>query len=694
MKGKYTLGEDIEIRIRNNGDVSYIYSQYYPACVNLKFYDGSQEARQVERLSKIVELPLGLFIIPEGTHCDIANESQIKPGEEVVLLTWQQKECIKDQWGCVESVLVKAGKYTIVGKFPQSKGSSDPNALSYEKGDESAAEWSFTIAQSEQAQIGSPDGSESSDYGLKSLMDDLGSAGATVEELTGPLSRHGFSVGGRRIAVNGETIHGYVFADASTADTEAAFVSPDGWTISVPLERGVIRETINEWLGPPHFYKKGRLIVVYIGDNTAVIDALEGVLGPQFAGERATSIPNSQPPVSIIDDMDPNECNLVHNINACDNELEVVSDSVYFPRQEPVNGERESMTALLIGELVQVTGCLRVNANHSDTSYLPVWPPDFTLSVEDNIIQVLDREGQVVARVGEEVYMDGGEIGSVVFLAEGVRESLPSDCPGPYWIVGDTVHEQITPIPNAEPPISIIDDMDPNECNLVHNINACFKDYPPTWTDEIPMDEDEYDEYMGVLTLALFDLKERLGLEHIGSLKLAELERMTWSNGSLGNPQPGMAYTQAEVPGFRMVLESDKESYTYHTSMDRVVFVGQELASDEEHSDTSQSPGMVEVLAPIESVEVLISESFPPQYMLVVVSGLPNGCVRFGSYDMTRDGDTIQVAVTNLQPADKSTVCTMIYGTVEHTIALGSDFESGKTYTVEVNGLTTTFVAQ
>ena len=151
MEDTYALGQDIEIKIRNQGTDSYVYSEYYPACQNLEFYDASQQARQLERLSGIVELPPGLFIVPEGTHCDIANESQIKPGAEVVLLTWGQRECVRDNWGCAESVPVRAGQYTIVGMFPESMGSSDPNALSFEKGDQTVAEWSFTIGPSEGA---------------------------------------------------------------------------------------------------------------------------------------------------------------------------------------------------------------------------------------------------------------------------------------------------------------------------------------------------------------------------------------------------------------------------------------------------------------------------------------------------------------------------------------------------------------
>ena len=38
------------------------------------------------------------------------------------------------------------------------------------------------------------------------------------------------------------------------------------------------------WVATPHFYKASGLIVLYVGDNTAVIDVLEAALGPQFAG--------------------------------------------------------------------------------------------------------------------------------------------------------------------------------------------------------------------------------------------------------------------------------------------------------------------------------------------------------------------------------------------------------------------------
>ena len=60
---------------------------------------------------------------------------------------------------------------------------------------------------------------------------------------------------------------------------------------------------------------------------------------------------------------------------------------------------------------------------------------------------------------------------------------------------------------------------------------------------------------------------------------------------------------------------------------------------------------MEETLAPIESVELSIAESFPPQYFLKVTSGLPSGCAQFKDHKVVRDGNNIAITVTNLQPA-------------------------------------------
>lgn len=100
------------------------------------------------------------------------------------------------------------------------------------------------------------------------------------------------------------------------------------------------------------------------------------------------------------------------------------------------------------------------------------------------------------------------------------------------------------------------------------------------------------------------------------------------------------------------------------------------------------------VEAPIESVDIAILESFPPQYLVVVRSGLPNGCAEFDRIELEgREGNTINVRVTNSMPAGDPP-CDLRYGIHDSSLNIGTDFVSGQTYTVDVNGTTKTFVAQ
>ena len=110
--------------------------------------------------------------------------------------------------------------------------------------------------------------------------------------------------------------------------------------------------------------------------------------------------------------------------------------------------------------------------------------------------------------------------------------------------------------------------------------------------------------------------------------------------------------------------------------------------------ERTHHPSLTQVPAPIESVEVLIMESSPPQYAVGVVSGLPDGCTTFGGYRLERGHDTVRIEMLNWRPADPKVACDQVYRTVETSVPLGSDFERGKTYTVVANDVTETFVAQ
>ena len=106
---------------------------------------------------------------------------------------------------------------------------------------------------------------------------------------------------------------------------------------------------------------------------------------------------------------------------------------------------------------------------------------------------------------------------------------------------------------------------------------------------------------------------------------------------------------------------------------------------------TGCDEGCVKYLAPIEDIDIRVAESLPPQYFLHVVSGEPSTCDKFDSYNVTRAGNTTRVEIFNLRCG---MFCGFVYSYVEHTIPLGSDFVPGGNYTVMVNNVTETFVAE
>ena len=58
---------------------------------------------------------------------------------------------------------------------------------------------------------------------------------------------------------------------------------------------------------------------------------------------------------------------------------------------------------------------------------------------------------------------------------------------------------------------------------------------------------------------------ERAGVE-AHEVAIVTAEAVTWSDGSLGCPEPGMMYTQALVPGYRVVVEAGGEDMNFHAS--------------------------------------------------------------------------------------------------------------------------------
>ena len=76
--------------------------------------------------------------------------------------------------------------------------------------------------------------------------------------------------------MNGADLQVFEYENSEAMEKEASQVAPDG---------GSIGTSMVTWIDAPHFYKAGRIIVLYLGNDKAVLDLLNKVVGPQFAGQ-------------------------------------------------------------------------------------------------------------------------------------------------------------------------------------------------------------------------------------------------------------------------------------------------------------------------------------------------------------------------------------------------------------------------
>ena len=109
---------------------------------------------------------------------------------------------------------------------------------------------------------------------LDTLVEALKARGLKVEH-AGDVSQPFFSVEGRALTVNGENVQVFRYPTVEAAGRDAGQVSPDGSGVGTSMV---------SWVGTPHFYRKGNLIVLHVGDNPRVTGALRSTLGAQFAG--------------------------------------------------------------------------------------------------------------------------------------------------------------------------------------------------------------------------------------------------------------------------------------------------------------------------------------------------------------------------------------------------------------------------
>ena len=119
-----------------------------------------------------------------------------------------------------------------------------------------------------------------------SFVDQLRKTGFTVDP-TGPVQQPFLRAQGTTLRISGggleqpADVQSYDYTDtdfeangAAAAEADANGIGPDGNP----------RTAMISWIEPPHFFRKERVLVLYIGSDAMVLKALQDVLGPQFAG--------------------------------------------------------------------------------------------------------------------------------------------------------------------------------------------------------------------------------------------------------------------------------------------------------------------------------------------------------------------------------------------------------------------------
>jgi hypothetical protein len=71
---------------------------------------------------------------------------------------------------------------------------------------------------------------------------------------------------------------------------------------------------------------------------------------------------------------------------------------------------------------------------------------------------------------------------------------------------------------------------------------------------------------------AIADLAGRLRVPP-DSIEIVSAEVVTWPDGSLGCPEPGVSYTQALVEGSKVALRHDDRVFMYHAGEDDQPFL-------------------------------------------------------------------------------------------------------------------------
>jgi len=108
----------------------------------------------------------------------------------------------------------------------------------------------------------------------------------------------------------------------------------------------------------------------------------------------------------------------------------------HFPQAMEIQGG--SWETTLKGKLVLENGCLRISIMENAVegeSFLLIWDLRFSTHTEQGTVQVVDSNtGKALLSVGDFVSIDGRVIEAPGWVR--LKDSVPDECPGPYFHVG------------------------------------------------------------------------------------------------------------------------------------------------------------------------------------------------------------------------------------------------------------------
>lgn len=149
----------------------------------------------------------------------------------------------------------------------------------------------------------------------------------------------------KRIILDNDVIDIYLFGSNNEMEEEAKHIDSGGCSYTN------LTKSVNvSWVSFPHFYKKGSLIVQYIGEDEVIMSDLKDILGEQFAGYSEPKFP-----VSLDVNLEQSEYYFEPNVSIIEGTL--ITRLHYGPPnfgEDPANDEEEYPFILLLDDPINV----------------------------------------------------------------------------------------------------------------------------------------------------------------------------------------------------------------------------------------------------------------------------------------------------------------------------------------------------